>query len=315
MTHEDTTTLLIHYYFNDDSHSMNAFIKNKADQKLFLILQEMSDVFNLDFEFEVTAIHEGGIKDLIKIKPGKKTKKFLKKYGLTTYTIVGTVLGTLLIHEITTDDEYQELKKQDLKLEIQKKQLEVEKLQNEKALGKEINDIPVFSIEEMVEFLFAYDKIKNIRSDYYIELQKIDKLNGISNDVLNDSNQPMNLGKYVSKEKFNDLIIYDREIEPLIYDDIKIDIISPVLNQGNYKWRGVIHGYQKSFNMKDKEFKKLILQHKITFETGTSIMCKLIVRQKVNNHGKIETIEHNVFNVRQVLQSDNDSLLVDNLKD
>ena len=41
----------IHYYLENDLHSMDAFIKNKAESELLKVFKEISDILELDLCF------------------------------------------------------------------------------------------------------------------------------------------------------------------------------------------------------------------------------------------------------------------------
>ena len=59
--------LELHYYLSGESHSMDAFVKNKAEAELLKVFKEISDILKLDLSFEIEALTEGGIKEFIKI--------------------------------------------------------------------------------------------------------------------------------------------------------------------------------------------------------------------------------------------------------
>jgi hypothetical protein len=311
---EEINTLIFHYHLNDSTHSMNALIKNKADQKLFLILKEISDLYDLEIDFEISAIKEGGLKDFIKFKFSKKTRSKLEKYKLPTYIAFLTVVTSILVYEYQHDDEKASLDKEETRLRIKKLERELTEKDNMEIFNdKNINE-KYLTIEDFISLLFAYDKIKNLRSQYYEELLKVDKLDGISNEYLNEDNKNISIGEYISKERFKDFIITDNEIEPLVYENLLIEIIAPVIKKGNYKWKGYINGYIKNFNMKDDRFKSLIFNNKVVFDTGASIECRLVIRQKINSLGKVEIIEHNVYDVNRIFLSNNESIFIEDLE-
>jgi hypothetical protein len=87
------------------------------------------------------------------------------------------------------------------------------------------------------------------------------------------------------------------DLEPIEKDEAIIEIISPVLKKGNYKWRGIYNGEPEEFNMKSNEFKTLIQNGEIEFKNGFSINCALTIRRKIDNEGNIKTVGYDVTRV------------------
>src|SRR5690606_38591161 len=91
--------------------------------------------------------------------------------------------------------------------------------------------------------------------------------------------------KSVSKEEFKKYILVTDDLEPLDVEEAVIEIISPVLKKGRYKWSGYFNGEPIYFYMKSKEFKTLVQNGEIEFKNGSSINCFLSIRKKVDNEG------------------------------
>src|SRR5688572_19965133 len=53
--------LQIHYVFNDGSHSMDAYVKNRCEGELLKIVDEVCKALNVDLLVEITPIKEGGL--------------------------------------------------------------------------------------------------------------------------------------------------------------------------------------------------------------------------------------------------------------
>lgn len=56
---EQANKLELHYYFRDNSHSMNAFVRNQCEKELLAIYKEAITLFNIDIEIESEAFNEG----------------------------------------------------------------------------------------------------------------------------------------------------------------------------------------------------------------------------------------------------------------
>ena len=83
----------------------------------------------------------------------------------------------------------------------------------------------------------------------------------------------------------------------LIFDDAKIEIISPVLKQGDYKWRGIYNGDPISFTMSDSDFKQDVMLKKVSFQNGSTIECVLTVARKLNEVGEVVPVNYTVGTV------------------
>src|SRR5690606_20431467 len=96
--------------------------------------------------------------------------------------------------------------------------------------------------------------IKKKRSNFYEKLEKVEKIEKVSFKTWdgkkeNDSNE-----EEVPKHKFKAYILSSDEIDSLEDENAVIEIISPVLKKGNYKWSGYYKGEIIKFSMKSKEF-------------------------------------------------------------
>lgn len=93
-------TIELHYWFNDDSHTMNAVVFNKCEYEFLGIAKEIAQKLKVDLEIETEPIGEGGLRSWFKFKA--KDKDAIK-VGVVLY-IITTLLGTPLataIDELT----------------------------------------------------------------------------------------------------------------------------------------------------------------------------------------------------------------------
>jgi hypothetical protein len=71
-------------------------------------------------------------------------------------------------------------------------------------------------------------------------------------------------------------------------DTAVIEIIAPVLKEGNYKWKGIYDGLPISFWMIDAEFKNSVFQKQLTFQHGSCINCVFNIQRKFNEIGEVK---------------------------
>ena len=93
-------TIELHYWFTDESHTMNAIVLNKCEYEFLGIAKEIAQTLKVDLEIETEPLGEGGLRSLFKFKA--KNKDAIK-VGVILY-IITNLLGTPLttaIDELT----------------------------------------------------------------------------------------------------------------------------------------------------------------------------------------------------------------------
>ena len=175
--------LEIHYWFNDDTHSMDANIQNKCEYEVLAIIKEVAKLLSIDINIETEPIGEGGLKKWLKIVLKKENKK-----GTITSSIVTTLIVIILtksIEKLSEDKEMINLKKENLRLENEilyenKEMINLKnenlRLENEKLYeDKEINDLLkeklILENEDLKQNKGEY--IESIESSTYIKKKKI----------------------------------------------------------------------------------------------------------------------------------------------
>jgi hypothetical protein len=78
-----------------------------------------------------------------------------------------------------------------------------------------------------------------------------------------------------------------------------IEIVSPVLKTGNYKWKGVYlaTGKMINFAMKDNDFKNEVINQSLLFKNGTRIECVLHSTRKMSEFGEVVVTGYSVLTV------------------
>ena len=287
--------LELHYYLTDESHSMDAFIKNKAEAELLKIFKEISDILELDLSFEIEALNEGGIKEFFKILKKKKTKKQIVKILTVIGVVFSGVLTDIISDQFTKNSELEKLQLEESKLHIRKLKNDLEK---EDITDKESTII----IENITIIISNSDKIKFHRSNFYSNLLKEDKIEQISTTELDVNYKPLSVEKKVKRKDFRKFVIHKEKIDSEFIKEANIEIVSPVLKSGKMKWRGNYDTKAISFNLLDSEFKSSVLNRKISFQNGTFIECLLEFEKEMDDEGNIKTTEINVYEVTGVIE-------------
>lgn len=289
----NSNTLELHYFLKDKSHRMDAIVQNTCEYQLLGIAKELAVKFNVEISIETCPLAEGGIRRWFKI-----VSKTENKSALITSALLIALLSAILITPLATvvskatekiierifeDKELKELEKEKLKLEIEKLRREIE-LKN---LQLDQNTV-----------------IKKRRSNFYESLQKDSKINQISFIIEDEKNIPTAEENIVDRINFKDFILISDELEPIEKDNAIIEIISPVLKKGNFRWIGILNGEQVVFNMKSNEFKTLVQTGKIEFKNGSSINCLLTIRKKIDNEGIEKIVGYDIMRVNHYFEND-----------
>ena len=288
----------LHYYLENDFHSMDAFIKNKAEAELLKVFKEISDILELDLSFEIEALNQGGIKEFIRILKKKKTRKQFLRIIAAIGVIFSGVVTNIISDKINKDSEFEKLKKEETILHIKKlkQELDEESLTEEKA---------TIIIENLTILISNTDKVKLYKSNFYSSLLNEPKIEKISTTELDDDYKPLSKEKTVYRADFNSFVIDKIKIDSEFIEDANIQIVSPVLNNGKMKWKGFYDSKPLSFNLHDSDFRNSVLNREVSFSNGTSIKCSIEFEKEMDNDGNIKVTEVNVSDVLNVFEGDN----------
>lgn len=286
-------TLELHYWFGDESHNIDAIVQNKCECEFLCVLREIASSFNAEILIETEPFADGGLRRWFKVITKEENKK-----GAITAVIITTLMTGIFVTPLTTaistttgkiienifeDKELKELEKEKLKLEIDKLKQET---QNKDQILNQSN------------------VIKKRKSNFYEILDKYPKVSRVSFVVANPEKMHLVDEKTVYRKDFKGFILVSDELEPIENENATIEIISPVLKKGKYKWMGIYNGLPIHFNMKSKEFKALIQSGKVLFKNGTSINCQLNIRRKIDNEGEEEIVGYDVLRVNSYFENE-----------
>ena len=290
--------LEFHYQFEDDSHTMNAIVFNKCESEVLAILKEVAQKFQIQIEIETEPIEQGGLRSWLKIR-GNSREVTIK--DLILVAAIGGFTANVLSSPITTtinevinrsidlifeDDEITRLK--ELK---EKKQLELDILKIE----AEIRESSA-KIDENV--------IIKRRSNFYSNLSQYPKVRELSISL--ENNQRQTVKEYqINCLSFDSFVLETDDLDPIIESNAIIEIVSPVLKKGKYRWTGIFNEEVIQFKMGSMEFKTLVQSGDIVFKNGFTIDCELAIHRKMTNEGDIKTSSYEVLLVNQYYENDN----------
>jgi hypothetical protein len=276
--------LELHYYFDDsdNSHTMNAFVRNRCEFELLQIYSELQKELELDVKVETEAFEEGGLIEVWTF--------------LADNAIQITLLLTALSQVISRIPlKKTKLEEKDLKLSIEERKLNLKALKKE-LKGKEPEQITIQNLNLIID---SNPKIIKHLSNYYKQLYNYPKVKKISTTKLSINKTKVEEPKFIARTEFDKFVIESDELKSEIDETATIEIISPVLKKGKYKWKGVYGkiGEAVDFYMKDKIFKQSVIAEGIEFKNGTFIDCILEKSRKINEIGEIYTSAYSVLTV------------------
>jgi len=309
----NANTLELHYWFNEQSHSMDAVVQNKCERELLAIIEEIAKVFDVEVLIETVPLAEGGIIRWFKLLLKKDSKHVIITALVTALatgviiTPVGTSLseiGKQLIEKIFEDKETKKLEKEILKENLKNLEQDTKnKDLEQKKIEEEIENLRLDS-ELKVQQLSTNKVIPKKKSNFYNTLEKYPKVKQISITVEDKEYNQILDEAVILRDKFKEFIIVSDYLEPIRDEDAIIELISPVLKKGDYKWRGIYNGQDLLFNMLSNEYKTKVQTGEIEFKNGASINCLLEIQRKLDNNGNEIITERNIVRVNRYFVND-----------
>lgn len=181
-----------------------------------------------------------------------------------------------------------ELTIQKLKLELaEKEDAAVERAEKKQRDGKTdaLPLEPPLTPEEVAKALLSRKKIARRRSNYYERLIEDPRIEAVGFAPTHRRAAPEQV---VQRGNFTDFVVARADLEPLVYRDVPIEVVSPVLRSGELKWRGVFDKKVISFDLEDREFKDRVATKRVQFQNGTQLRCDLEVLQREDETGDTE---------------------------
>ena len=281
----------LHYYLNDDSHSMDAIINNKCEAELLAVAYEVIATLDLDVTIDVEALLEGGIKDIW---------NFVGDNG-TQIAVIISVLALLVSLAPSTDSELVDLQKEETKLSIEEKKLTIDKLKNDLKQNEVSNE----TIESSINALNNNYKVATRKSNFYKALSQYNKVTKIGVTPLDYEGTPLTDETIIHRDSFKKFILISHDLKPKTVDEAVIEIVAPVLKEGRAKWKGIYEKEHISFTMGDGEFKNSVLSKRLSFKNGSAILCVLLIHKKLDETGEVTITGYTVDTVLENIDSGN----------
>ncbi|MBP7227023.1 MAG: hypothetical protein KBA17_10830 [Aliarcobacter sp.] len=240
-------------------------MRNKAEKDFLEAVKRIGDLLDSELKIETEAYQEGGLIEILAIV-------------LPTLHYLSPALNDIITHYATKDTQAETLDKkikeatlQNLELDNQQKTLEIEE-----QIEKKLNDKLVQKyISNFYKKIDAYEKVEKIG---YRNLE-------------NDEDEYI-----VERKDFKNFILHD-DTTMSEDDDAMIEIISPVLKEGKYNWRGRYKNEKIDFSMADSKFKQEVIEGKHKFSNGSLINCHLEIKVTFDEFGDEKSRTYRVLQV------------------
>lgn len=286
-------TIELHYWLKNQSHSMDAFVQNKCEHELLSIISEIASKFNSNIIVETEPFGEGGLRRWFRIGSLTDIQKGIIATAFITTIFTGLIVTPVsttlsevtkkIIERLFEDDELKSLLKEKTEVELNNLKLDT-----------------YLKLQQLSE----HKTIAKRRSNFYLALKKYPKTDKVTFSIEDNDKKTVLAGINVQRKDFDEYIIFSDVLEPIVDENAIIEIVSPILKKGNYKWRGIYKGVLLSFNMKSNEFKTLVQTGKIEFKNGSTINCVLEIRRKMNSDGEEIITGYDIISVNENSEND-----------
>ena len=151
----------------------------------------------------------------------------------------------------------------------------------------------------MVDLLSSSPRFCKFKSNFYEALKGYPKVSKITLRELNENNRSRSGSLEVKRAQFDYFILRTDELPLLVDKNATIEIISPVLKDARYRWKGIYNkgGITIDFYMQDEDFKKQMIDDKIAFSSGRCIDCVLEISRRLSELGEIVNVSYVVTTV------------------
>lgn len=284
----------LHYHLSDNSHSMNAFVFNKCEHEILGVLNEIASKLGYYPQIEIEPIENGGVRSWFKLKQENATIQDVffvtvlaavvaNFFSAPIQEIAKTTVGTI-VDKLLEDPEIRELKKEREKLQLQ---FDIQELKEK--LENKIDSVDI-------------GLIKKKRSNFYESMLQTPKIENFTLSLEN-AQRDVTATYSVSRERFSNFVLSTNQLDPLIDEHAVIEIISPVLKRGKYKWSGIYQETPIHFAMNSREFKNSVEIGAVSFKNGSFIDCRLISHRKMDEDGCAQITKHEVDLVNSFIEN------------
>lgn len=287
MDHADK--LELHYYFTDDSHNIDAVVRNRCEAEILAILIEAADILRIDISVNSEAYAEGGFREFWRL---------IGTHG-NQITILLAIVSIILSRIPVNDPEIEALEKEIKQLTIEEKKLNIQRLKLE-LQEKSVEKIDKAVINKAASYVDKNLKFVKRRSNLYSHLIGYYRVNKIGFNILGKGFEPFDNERVIDRVNFKRFILSSNKLNSEVDESAVIEIVSPVLKEGRYRWKGIYEEKTITFDMLDAQFKEDVLLEKVAFKHGSAITCVLRIGRELDEVGDIKITGYAVSTVLEI---------------
>lgn len=276
--------LELRYYFNDKSNYMDAMIKHRSEKEVLSLVRTLADMLDIKMTVYCESFaQQEGFREIWSVA-GENSRliSVLLNLFMQVWTRPSLLVGGQPVVDRSVADE-------------EKMQREIALLRSN--LRKKMPGITV--TRELVELLSASPRFCKCKSNFYEAVRGYPKVTKFTLRELNENNRRRSGSLEVKREQFDYYILRSDELPSVKDNKATIEIISPVLKDARYRWKGIYNkgGETIDFYMCDEDFKKDMFDEKIAFKSGMCIDCVLEIQRKMSELGEVVNISYTVETV------------------
>ena len=276
--------LELRYYFNDRSNYMDAMIKHRCEKEVLNILRTLADMLDVKMTIYCEPYTtDEGFKEIWSVAgENARSISVVMNLFMQMFTRPSLMVGGQPIVDRTAADD--EMMQKDIALLRRNLRL--------KNSGSLVS-------RELIELLASLPKFCKCKSNFFEALRGYPKATRFTLRELNENNRSRSGSLEVKREQFDYYILRSDELPTIKDNKATIEIISPVLKDARYRWKGIYNkgGETIDFYMCDEDFKKDMFDEKVTFKSGMCIDCVLEIDRKMSELGEVINVSYTVNTV------------------
>lgn len=269
----DADQIEFHYIFDDNTvHSIDAYTRNSCEKEFLNFMTLISSEFGIRATIQAEPSKEGSHIDIYSVLAT------FNKLQLQVYVPIIISIFSLAFSLKSKDE------RKNQKLGALMKEVDiVQKLDELKQKGLSVPK----DIEKYVSKICNSRKLDKQKSNFFKNLSKQKNIKAIEISGMNKQLAEKRITTTIERKEFEEYYLESDNLESLIDNNAEIEIISPVLKNGNYTWRGIYlkENLSHEYNMQDKEFKNKVIEEGVPFQNGTRLQCELEICRKLNEEG------------------------------
>jgi hypothetical protein len=272
---ESSNSLQLHYFFKDESHTIDSILRNECEKELLYLFKEISETLGISVHLETEPAEEGGFKE---------TWKFLGKNSIQI-TLIISIAATVLSRFPVENKELTQLQIENLKLDNEIKRKELEKLSLDSL--QDDKDLTDDKLKDSINLIVKNYKISWRKSNLFKKLNGYPKVDSIEIQRFKDK-LPVGPPRKISRNRFQEFILKSDDLPNLESEKVIIDVISPAIKSGNFRWKGFYNNEIINFEMNHNQFKTHVLRGNVHFSNTFSIKVDMTQVRKIDHDGNIK---------------------------